>query len=336
MIFYLYSFLISFIVAIITTPILIHIAKKYDIIDHPKTPIKTHKTATPYLGGLAIFFGFVTSLFIIRYITNFPTGTLRSLRGIIIGATVIIIVGLIDDLKTIGFKAKFLWQIVVAIILINFDIRIRFIQPQYLADILTILWVVGIINAINIIDIMNGLATGISFIAAMTFLFIALPTEEIYVNLAAVSLAGGIFGFIKYNFPNAKIFMGDTGSMFLGFVLSALSLGTSYTKINDIALYSPILILGIPIFDTFYVMYLRYRKGKSPFLGSKDHFALRLEAVGLTRKNVVILIWLISVILSFAAFVISRVQLSVAIVIYILIFAISLFGGWKLSKIKME
>ncbi|HAX61893.1 MAG TPA: undecaprenyl-phosphate alpha-N-acetylglucosaminyl 1-phosphate transferase [Elusimicrobia bacterium] len=336
MIFYLYSFLISFIVALITTPILILVAKKYDIIDHPKTPVKTHKTATPYLGGLAIFFGFVTSLFIIRYITNFPTGTLRSLRGIILGSTVIIIVGLIDDLKTIGFKAKFLWQIVVAIILINFDIRIKFIQPQYLADILTILWVVGIINAINIIDIMNGLATGISFIAAMTFLFIALPTEEIYVNLAAVSLAGGTFGFIKYNFPNAKIFMGDTGSMFLGFVLAALSLGTSYTKINDIALYSPILILGIPIFDTFYVMYLRYRKGKSPFLGSKDHFALRLEAAGLTRKNVVILIWLISIALSFAAFVISRVQLSVAIVIYILIFAISLFGGWKLSKIKME
>lgn len=336
MIFYLSSFLISFIVAIITTPILILIAKKYDIIDHPKTSVKTHKTATPYLGGLAIFFGFVSSLFIIRYTTNFPTGTLRSLRGIILGATFIIIVGLIDDLKTIGFKAKFLWQIVVAIILINFDIRIKFIQPQYLADILTILWVVGIINAINIIDIMNGLATGISFISAMTFLFIALPTEEIYVNLAAVSLGGGIFGFIKYNFPKAKIFMGDTGSMFLGFVLAALSLGTSYTKINDIALYSPILILGIPIFDTFYVMYLRYRKGKSPFLGSKDHFALRLEAVGLKRKNVVILIWLISVILSFAAFVISRVQLPVAIAIYILILALAIFGGWKLSKIKME
>jgi len=336
MIFYLYSFLISFIVAIVTTPILILIAKKYDIIDHPKTPVKTHKTATPYLGGLAIFLGFVTSLFIIRHITNFPTGTLRSLRGIIIGATFIIIVGLIDDLKTIGFKAKFLWQIVVAIILINFDIRIKFIQPQYLADILTILWVVGIINAINIIDIMNGLATGISFIAAMTFLFIAFPTEEIYVNLAAVALAGGIFGFIRYNFPNAKIFMGDTGSMFLGFVLAALSLGTSYTKINNIALYSPILILGIPIFDTFYVMYLRFRKGKSPFLGSKDHFALRLEASGLTRKNVVIFIWLIAVILSFAAFVISRVQLLVAIIIYTIILALAIFGGWKLSKIKMD
>ncbi|PKM92719.1 MAG: hypothetical protein CVU80_01885 [Elusimicrobia bacterium HGW-Elusimicrobia-4] len=336
MIYYLYSFLISFIVAIITTPILILVAKKYDIIDHPKTPVKTHTVATPYLGGLAIFFGFVTSLFIIRHITNFPTGTLRSLRGIIIGATFIIIIGLIDDLKTIGFKAKFLWQIVVAIILINFDIRIKFIQPQYLADILTILWVVGIINAINIIDIMNGFASGISFIAALTFLFIALPTEEIYVNLAAAALAGGIFGFIKYNFPKAKIFMGDTGSMFLGFVLAALSLGTSYTKINDVALYSPILILGIPIFDTFYVMYLRARLGKSPFLGSKDHFALRLEAVGLTRKNVVIFIWLISIILSFAAFVISRVQLLVAIVIYIIILSLAIFGGWKLSKIKME
>ncbi|MFH1540811.1 MAG: MraY family glycosyltransferase [Elusimicrobiota bacterium] len=336
MIYYLYSFLISFFVAIITTPILIIIARKYGIKDHPITSVKTHKIATPYLGGLAIFFGFAVSLLTIRCITNFPTGTLRSLRGIIIGSIFVIIIGLIDDLRTIGFKIKFLLQVIIAIILISFDIRIKFIQPQYLSDILTIIWVVGIINAINIIDIMNGLASGVSFIAAMTFLFIALPTEEMYVNLTAVALAGGIFGFIRYNFPKAKIFMGDTGSMFLGFILAVLSLGTSYTKINNIALYSPILILGVPIYDTLYVMYLRAKLGKSPFLGSRDHFALRLEAVGLTRKNVVILIWLISIILSLTAFAISRVQLFVAIIIYALILALAILGGWELSKIKME
>lgn len=311
-------------------------AIKYNLVDHPRTSVKTHKIATPYLGGLAIWLGFTVTLLAVRYATSFPTGTLKSLRGILMGSAFIVLVGLIDDIKTIGFKAKFLWQIVVAIILINFDIRIKFITPQYLADILTILWVVGIVNAINIIDIMDGLSPGISFIAALTFLFIALPTESVYVNFTAAALAGGIFGFIRYNFPKAKIFMGDTGSMFLGFVLAALSLGTSYTKINNIALYSPILILGIPIFDTFYVMHLRARKGKSPFLGSKDHFALRLEMLGLSRKNVVILLWIISIILSFSAFLISRVKLPIAILIYIIILGMAIFGGWKLSKIKMD
>ncbi|MDD5687980.1 MAG: MraY family glycosyltransferase [Elusimicrobia bacterium] len=336
MIYYVYSFLIAFFISYLLTPLLISIAKKYHIVDKPNTYVKTHKIATPYLGGFAIWFGFTISLLIIRYITSFPTGTLRSLRGILIGTTFVVIIGFIDDLKTIGFKAKFLWQIVVAIILINFDIKIKFITPEYIANIFTIIWVVGIINAINIIDIMDGLSSGISFIAALTFLFIALPSEEIYVNFAAASLAGGIFGFIRYNFPNAKIFMGDTGSMFLGFVLAALSLGTSYTKINNIALFSPILIIGIPIFDTFYVMYLRFRKGKSPFLGSRDHFALRLKELGLSKVKVVILLWSISIILSLSAFLISRVKLTIAILIYIVIIGLSVFGGWKLSKIKME
>lgn len=336
MIYYLISFVLSFLIAFLFTPFFMNIAEKYNLVDHPHTPVKTHKIATPYLGGLAIWLGFTITLFVARFTTSFPTGTLKSLRGILMGATFIVIVGLIDDAKTIGFKAKFLWQIVVAIILINFDIKIKFITPQYLADILTILWVVGIINAVNIIDIMDGLSSGISFIAALTFLFIALPTEAIYVNFTAAALAGGILGFMKYNFPKAKIFMGDTGSMFLGFVLAALSLGTSYTKINNIALYSPILILGVPIFDTFYVMHLRAIKGKSPFLGSKDHFALRLERAGLSRKNVVISLWLISVILSFSAFLISRVKLPIAILIYLAIIVSAVFAGWKLSKIKMD
>ena len=322
MIRYFYSFLISFIISLIVTPLLINIAHKYNIFDKPHTPIKTHKTATPYLGGFAIWIGFLISLLIIRYTTNFPTGTLSSLRGILLGATFIVVIGFIDDITTIGFKAKFLWQIVVAIILVNFDIKIKFIQPQYLADLLSIIWIVGVINAINIVDIMDGLASGISIIAALAFLFIAFPTEEIYVNFAAAALAGGILGFLKYNFPKAKIFMGDTGSMFIGFTLAALSLGTSYTQINNAAIYSPILILGIPIFDTIYVMYLRIRNGKSPFLGSKDHFALRLEAFGLSRTNIVILIWVISAFLSFSAFIITRVTLIYAILIYALIFIV--------------
>jgi UDP-GlcNAc:undecaprenyl-phosphate GlcNAc-1-phosphate transferase len=334
--YYVMTFIAAFLLSYAIVPALIRAAIRYKVVDYPHTAIKTHKIATPYLGGLAIWIGFTVSLLLLRYLTGFPSGTLRSLRGILIGGAFMAAVGLIDDIKPIGFKAKFLWQIVGAIILINFNIKIKFIKPDYLADILTIIWVVGIINAINIIDIMNGLASGIAFIAAMTFLFIALPTEEIYVNFAAVAAAGGILGFIKYNFPTAKIFMGDAGSQFLGFVLAALSLGTSYTKINEIALYSPILILGVPIYDTFYVMYLRILSGKSPFLGSKDHLALRLASAGLSRKDVTLLLWGISIVLSFAAFLISNVHLYVAFSLYAIILGMAFWGGWKLSKIKME
>ncbi|OQA91415.1 MAG: putative undecaprenyl-phosphate N-acetylglucosaminyl 1-phosphate transferase [Elusimicrobia bacterium ADurb.Bin231] len=334
--YYILTFVLSFLTSYFIIPLLIFVAIKYRVVDYPHTSIKTHKIATPYLGGVAIWAGFVVALFIIRFFTNFPTGTLRALRGILSGATFMLMVGLIDDIKPIGFKAKFLWQIVGAIILINFDIRIKFLKPGYLADMLTILWVVGICNAVNIIDIMNGLASGISFIASLTFLFIAIPNEEIYVNFAAAGLAGGILGFLNYNFPKAKIFMGDAGSLFIGFALAAISLGTSYTRVNEIAIYTPILILGVPIYDTLYVMYLRAIKGKSPFLGSKDHLALRLESLGLSRKDVVLLLWCISVVLSFSAFLISKVTLNIAIFIYAIIISLACAGGWHLSKIKMD
>ncbi len=333
---YLAAFLISLAVSYFLIPVLIKTAVKYKIVDYPHTSIKTHKIATPYLGGAAIWAGFVVSLISIRYITNFPSGTLRSLRGIIVGGTFLAAIGLIDDIKPIGFKWKFVWQIIGALLLIHFDIRIRFLKPDYLADILTIVWVVGICNAVNIIDIMNGLASGICFISALAFLFISLPTEQRYVNFAAAAVSGGILGFLKYNFPKAKLFMGDSGSLFLGFVMAALSLGTSYTKVNEIALYSPILILGVPIYDTFYVMYLRMLSGRSPFLGSKDHIALRIASTGISRKNVVIILWIASVILSFSAFLISNVNIYVAIFIYAAILALASYAGWRLSKIQME
>ena len=336
MMLYLVTFLISLAVAYFLIPALIRIAVKYKIVDYPHTSIKTHKIATPYLGGVAMWAGFVVSLVAIRYMTRFPSGTLRSLRAIIFGGTFLTAIGLIDDIKPIGFKWKFVWQIIGALLLIHFDIRIRFLKPEYLADILTIVWVVGITNAVNIIDIMNGLASGICFISALAFLFISLPSEALYVNFASAAAAGGILGFLKYNFPTAKLFMGDSGSLFLGFVMAALSMGTSYTKVNEIALYSPLLILGVPIYDTFYVMYMRMMAGRSPFLGSKDHIALRIASTGISRKNVVIILWLASAVMSFSAFLISNANIYAALLIYAVILTLAFFAGWRLGKIKME
>lgn len=336
---YLITLFSSFAVSLIITCLARKLAIRLSIFDKPITSIKTHKKPTPYLGGVGIFMGFLLSLVLIRYFTHFPSGTLRTLRGLFIGGSCIVALGLIDDIKPRGlhFSVKLFLQIVIAILLINYDVRIKFLKPAYFADILSVFWIVGIINAMNIIDVMDGLSSGVAAIASLTFLLIALPTEEIYVNFASAALAGACLGFIPYNLSTRyKIFMGDTGSLFLGFTLAALSVGTSYTKMNAIALYAPILILGIPLYDTCLVTYLRLRKGKSPFLGSKDHFTLRLEIMGYSRKQIILFVYIICIFLSIAAWLITKISIYNALAVYALIIFMAIYFTKKISKIKIE
>lgn len=337
--YYIIVFLISLLISFMCTPIMRFVAIKLNIYDHPLSSVKTHTKSVPYLGGIAIWLGFMFSLVLVRLITHFPTGTLRNLRGILFGGLIIIIVGIIDDLnpKGIHFKVKFIFQVISAIILVYFGIHIKFIHPNYISILLTIIWVVGIINAFNIIDIMDGLSSSIGIIAALAFLIIALPTEQFYVNFAAAALAGSCMGFIPFNMSKRlKIFMGDTGSLFIGFVLASLSLGTSYTQINKIGLFAPILILGIPIYDTILVMCYRIIQNRSPFLGSKDHVALRLEAKGFTRYQILTMACVASIILSIIAFVSTRIEFFWALLLYILVGAELVFAGFWFYRIKMH
>lgn len=336
---YLLVFLSTLLFSLIFTPLMRSLALHFQIFDHPISEVKTHKVSTPYLGGLAIFLSFMITLILVRLLTRFPTGTLRSLRGILFGSIIIVVLGLIDDLKTdgINYKLKFAVQILITLIIIHYDIRLKFISPKYLADFLTIFWVVGIINAINIIDIMDGLAVSVSAIAAFAFFFISLVGEEIYVNFGSVSLAGACLGFLPYNLSKKyKIFMGDTGSLLLGFLLASFSLGTYYTKISEVGLYAPVIVLAIPIYDTFFVMYMRIRQGKSPFLGSKDHFALRLEAIGISRIRILLFACLISLGLSFFAWLVTRVKTIFGVMIYFFIIFSFIIFSLKIQKIKME
>src|SRR5262249_48552375 len=153
-------------------------------------------------------------------------------------------------------------------------------------------------------------ASGISMIASLGFLFISLPSEEIYVNVAAAAMAGSLLGFIPYNLSKRlKIFLGDTGSLLVGFILAALSLGTAYTRVNNLGIFAPILILGLPLYDTCLVAYLRFLRGMSPFLGSRDHFALRLEKFGLFREEILVLVYAISLMLVFSAYEVTIVPM---------------------------
>jgi len=245
---------------------------------------------------------------------------------------------LVDDIKPggLGFQWKFVFQILGALLLIAFDMRIKFIDPPWLATLVTILWVVGITNAFNLIDIMDGLSSSQAFVASLGFLFIAVPTEDIHVNFTAAAVAGACLGFLPYNMSaRFKIFMGDAGSLLLGFLMAALSLGMTYTKVNDIGVFSPLLILGLPLYDTFFVSILRIQQGKSPFLGSKDHLALKLAALGIARRNVVGIMAAAAAVCSLTAYMVSWSPFFVALFVIGGLAVVGMYFVVRLQKVRV-
>lgn len=336
---YTLAFVLSTFLSIVLSPFFRYIAVRFDILDKPSSQVKTHTQATPYLGGCAIALAFVIALFILRNFSSYPSGTLRPIQGIFYGGFLVFLLGLIDDIIAGGlsYKEKFVVQFIAAAILPFFGIQIHFIQPNWLAWIFTMFWTVAVMNAFNIIDIMDGLAGTTALIAACAFGFIALPTEHIYVNFVATVLAGAVLGFLPHNFSRKhKMFMGDTGSLFIGYVLAALSMGTPYSTLHNAGVLAPILILGVPLYDTIFVMILRTQKGISPFLGSKDHFALRLEKLGFSRRQVVAISAFSAVALSICAWLTTQIWFWYAAGVYVVIFIFYILIGMGLSKIKID
>ncbi len=337
---YLITFFTACMISLILTPCFRFIARKFGIYDRPLTAVKTHKVSTPYLGGLAIWSGWVISLVLIRFITNFPTGTLNNLRSVIIGSFMLLLLGLYDDIKKggLGFKVKFLVQIVACLIVtVVFDIRINFIENYILSVIISIFWIIGLSNAFNLIDIMDGLSCGTAAIAAFFFFIIALPSEMIYVNFCAIALCAACLGFLPFNLSKGKkIFMGDTGSLSIGFILATVAMGTSYTKINPIGIFAPLLILAVPIYETTFVSIMRMLKGKNPFLGSKDHFPLRLEKMGYSRKQILVFVYILSFILGIFSYTIVKINDTISYLIFSFVILLLIIFSIRLSKVKVD
>ncbi len=337
---YLLAIALAFGITFLLTPVVRALALRFRWVDEPSSAVKTHKVATPSLGGVAIFAGFAGALLFLRTFTQFPTGTLRSLRGLMTGAALVFVLGVVDDLRKpegLHFKPKFAVQFLAALALMAFGIRIQFIRPEYLAGAFTLLWVIGLTNAFNIIDIMDGLSASQAAIAAVGFLMVSLPSEELYVNFASAALAGAALGFIPWNMSaKHKIFMGDSGSLLLGFVLAAVSLGTRYSDVNDFGVFAPLFILLVPMYDTFFVMFLRLRKGQSPFLGSKDHFALRLEQMGYSRREVVRMAAGASVLLGLCGFLVTQISWAWSLFIYGVVLGEVLVLSRALAKVPMR
>ncbi|MBI4656121.1 MAG: undecaprenyl/decaprenyl-phosphate alpha-N-acetylglucosaminyl 1-phosphate transferase [Elusimicrobia bacterium] len=336
---YLIAFLIPLLVSLIVTPLIRKWSVKLGFLDTPSL-IKTHKSPTPAFGGISIAFSFALALIIMRFCTSFPTGTLRDLRIILAGGGIIFLLGLFDDLKKpggLGFKIKFIVQFLVAFFVAVSGIRINFIEPQYLSFILSVFWIVGISNALNIIDIMDGLCASQVIIACMGFLFISLPSESIYVNFASCALAGAALGFIPCNFSKRhKIFLGDSGSLFCGFILALIAMGAKYSKVNPLGVYAPLFILAIPLYDTIFVSIMRLKRGESPFVGSRDHFALRFEKLGFSRHRIVILTLIAAAVLTAVAFLVTKVPLVWGILIYFIVGGEFIILSVIISKIRMH
>ncbi|MBI5209906.1 MAG: undecaprenyl/decaprenyl-phosphate alpha-N-acetylglucosaminyl 1-phosphate transferase [Elusimicrobia bacterium] len=337
---YALSILSAMGISFLATPLVRAMALRLGWLDTPSSAVKTHKVATPCVGGIAIFLAFAGTLVLLRYLTQFPSGTLRSLRAILMGGGFLFVLGLADDMtkpRGLHFKVKFVVQGLATVALLGYGISIHFISPHYVGAVLTVLWVVGITNALNIIDIMDGLAASQAAIAALAFLMISLPSEELYVNFASAALAGATLGFLPWNFSSKrKIFMGDSGSMFLGFVLAALAMGTKYSEVNDVGVYAPLLILMVPMYDTLFVMFLRIRNGQSPFLGSKDHFALRLEKMGHSRPKVVAMAAGAAMVLGFCAFLVTQLDVVLALCIYGVVGFEVLLLSRHLARVEMH
>ncbi len=334
------SFFCAGAVSFFVTPLVRALSLRLGVLDSPSSAVKTHKEPTPVFGGVAIWLGFMATMLLLRMTTSFPTGTLYNLRALVLGGSLVFALGLIDDLKRpegVDYKPKFIVQMLAAALLILFGLRMRFLQPAYVAAAVTMVWVVGVTNAFNIVDIMDGLSASQAAAAALAFLMISLPSEELYVNFASAALAGAALGFLPWNLSKRrKIFMGDSGSLLIGFLLAGISLGTRYSEVNDAGVFAPLLILFVPAFDTAFVSLLRLNQGKSPFLGSKDHFALRLEKMGFSRGKVVAMSAAAAGFMGFCAFLVTLLPLRGAVLVYVLVAVLVLWLGRRMALVEMK
>jgi UDP-GlcNAc:undecaprenyl-phosphate GlcNAc-1-phosphate transferase len=319
------------VLALLLTPIMRGLARRTGFVDLPDG-VKTHREATPYLGGLAIYVAFVASVVGVLLLIG-SVGP--KLVGLIAGGTIVCGLGMLDDRKKLSVSIKFLGQLAAALVLVLSGLRLEVIYfPFWVNMLLSVIWIVGITNALNMVDIMDGLASSLTVISAATFFFIAVPTGDVFTAVVSAALAGACVGFTGYNWHPASVFMGDAGSQFLGFILAAAAISTSYTAKNDIALLSPVLILAVPIYDTFYVSFLRMAKGRSPFRGSRDHFALRLRAIGLADPYVVMIICLVSLVLCEASYIATTVNLLGAVFIYLMTVVGLVAAGRLASRVE--
>jgi UDP-GlcNAc:undecaprenyl-phosphate GlcNAc-1-phosphate transferase len=264
------------------TPRIREAAIRFGIVDKPDGQLKSHKEPVAYLGGLAIYLAFLLAL---ALTVRFSRETL----GLLLAGSIVVLIGLVDDLGSLRPWTKLAGQTVAVLVLVKSGIYIKLtFLPGPLAIALSIVWLLACTNAFNLIDIMDGLSAGTAIVASMGLIVVATLGGNHDAALVLAALAGACLGFLRFNFEPARIYMGDCGSLFVGLMLGATAMNNAYTQTNRLAAVAPGLILGVPLFDMLFVMYVRKRRGLPVMLGSPDHVALRLRKWRLTTKQTVL------------------------------------------------
>ncbi|MBI1800225.1 MAG: undecaprenyl/decaprenyl-phosphate alpha-N-acetylglucosaminyl 1-phosphate transferase [Chloroflexi bacterium] len=311
MIQFLLIFVAALILASATTPIAQRVALRIGLTDQPSAR-KIHLKPKPLMGGVALYLATIVALLAFSQPLEFT-----QLVGIVIGATLVSFFGLWDDHQAVGSGAKLIVQVVAALILVLTGISVNLFPYAILNLLITLLWVVGITNAFNLLDNMDGLSGGVSAVAASFFLVLAVSSKQVLVGSLAAALLGACIGFLVYNFNPARIFMGDSGALFLGFVLAAVGIKLRFPEQPvTITWMIPVLVLGVPIFDTTLVTISRLRRGKNPLTTpGKDHFSHRLVARGLSHREAVLTIYMVCVAFGLLALLLSHADIAEAYVL---------------------
>lgn len=331
---YIVILIIAFAVSYLVVPLSIKFAKKYNIMDNPKQDNRrVHKVATPRVGGMAIVAGMAASVLVYYLITLFTDNTVdKRYFGYILGGIIIVGMGFVDDMKNLRPLYKFLFQLLAGMVIYVFGIsiagiKIPFIYPEMIdfgiwSFPITLLWVLGITNAVNLIDGLDGLAAGISAIASVSLLMIfainGAPMEAIII---AIALVGSTLGFLPYNFNPAKTFMGDTGSNFLGYTLSTISIMGMAKGYTVLAIVAPLIVVGVPVFDMLFAVVRRLAHHQKITTPDKGHIHHRLLKHGFSQKQAVLILYTLTSILGIIAvtLVSGRVIQGVLCVIIVLL-----------------
>ncbi len=295
----IFTFIISFAVTFILIPFIIKVAGKFRIGDIT-TKHSIHKNYVPTLGGVAIFFGFFIGFFFAKFFSSyFNENFLNHSLGIVIGSLLILFEGIYDDIRGANYIKKFGFQITASLIVIYFGYRIDVIANPFGEDLslgifsipVTILWISGITNAINLIDGLDGLAAGVGAIISMTFIVITYKLGDFSGSMLSLLLLSSTLAFLWYNFNPAKVFMGDVGSQFVGFIIACISIDSFFKLPGSATVFIPIITLGIPIIDTVFSFIRRIASGMHPFMGDKEHIHHYLLNMNIGYKNTVLCIY---------------------------------------------
>ncbi len=301
---------IAFAISFAFTPVVKSFAQKVGAMDIPKDARRVHDHPIPRMGGLAIFLGFILSVVLFADIG-------KPMQGVLLGAVIIVATGAVDDIVSLPAWLKFILQIAAASVAVLHGVAIEvvvnplgFLGSEYLqlggfSIPITIFWIVAITNAVNLIDGLDGLAVGISTISSITMLVIAMLVSEPNVAIILACLAGACIGFMPYNLNPAKIFMGDTGALLLGYVLATMSVMGLFKFYAVVSFAVPLLAVAVPLFDTTFAFFRRILKGQNPMKPDRGHFHHRLLDMGLNQKQAVAVLYIISAILGLAAVVIT-------------------------------